>query len=189
MKNKSCGQAKQRWGHADMKVWWLWEPCKSEEPAFNALSCFVPVKTALKAGMLWQNLRGALLCFYSAPHCKRCISYGNSVRPSVRPSHAGMVSKRRHVARCSLHCQIAKCVQFCRNQKTFPRDDPFPWNLGSKWPTPPDSSESWHVLPCSASTVRASEKCSIMANRKFYTGFPTSHQSRFCAALTSSKWG
>jgi len=29
--------------------------------------------------------------FYSAPqcsHCKRCTSYGNSVRPSVRPSHA-----------------------------------------------------------------------------------------------------
>jgi len=32
--------------------------------------------------------------------------------PSVRPSHAGIVSKRRHVAlaRCSLHSQIAKCV-------------------------------------------------------------------------------
>ena len=29
-----------------------------------------------------------------------------------------------------LHCQIAKCVWFCRNQKIFPRDDPFllkPW--------------------------------------------------------------
>ena len=33
-----------------------------------------------------------------------------SVCPSVRPSHAGIVSKRRHVARCSLHCWIAKCV-------------------------------------------------------------------------------
>jgi len=43
-------------------------------------------------------------------HCKRYISYGNSVRPSVRPSHAGIVSKRRHVARCSLHRWIAKCV-------------------------------------------------------------------------------
>ena len=47
-------------------------------------------------------------------HCKRCISYGNSVRLSVClsvcPSHAGIVSKRRHVARCSLHRWIAKCV-------------------------------------------------------------------------------
>ena len=68
--------------------------------------------------------------FYSAPqcwHCKRCISYGNTVRPSVCPSHAGIVSRQRHVARCSLHCWIAKCVSFCRNQKKyFPRDDPFP---------------------------------------------------------------
>jgi len=46
--------------------------------------------------------------FYSAQcsHCKRCISYGNS----VRVSHAGIVSKRRHIARCSLHRWIAKCV-------------------------------------------------------------------------------
>jgi len=63
----------------------------------------------------------SLFRFYSAPqcsHCKRCTSYNNSVRPavrlSVRPSvyhtPAGIVSKRLHVARCSLHCQIAKCV-------------------------------------------------------------------------------
>ena len=30
--------------------------------------------------------------------------------PSVCLSHAGIVSKRLHVARCSLHCWIAKCV-------------------------------------------------------------------------------
>jgi len=33
-----------------------------------------------------------------------------SVCLSVRPSHAGILSKRRHVARCSLHCRIAQCV-------------------------------------------------------------------------------
>ena len=47
-------------------------------------------------------------------HCKRCISYSDSVCLSVclsvRLSHAGIVSKRRHVARCSFHCWIAKCV-------------------------------------------------------------------------------
>ena len=51
--------------------------------------------------------------FYSAPQCshwKRCTSYGDSVCLSVRLSYAGIVSKRQHVARCSLHCQIAKCV-------------------------------------------------------------------------------
>jgi len=47
-------------------------------------------------------------------HCKRCISYGNSVYLSVCPSvclsHAGIVSKRRHVARCGFHRWIGKCV-------------------------------------------------------------------------------
>ena len=54
--------------------------------------------------------------FYSAPLCKRCTSYGNSVRLSVRPSvrlsHAGILSKRRYVARCSLHRWIAKWSSF-----------------------------------------------------------------------------
>jgi len=59
--------------------------------------------------------RAAML---AASHCKRCTSYGNSVclsvrlsvPPAVRPSQAGIVSKRRHVAWCSLHCRIAKCI-------------------------------------------------------------------------------
>ena len=48
-------------------------------------------------------------------------SYSNS----VRPSHAGIVSKRLHVARCSLHCQIAKCV-FVETKKYFPGTTPSP---------------------------------------------------------------
>jgi len=42
---------------------------------------------------------------------------------------------------------------------------------------------------CLASTVKVSEKSSIMANRKFYTGFPTSHQPRFYAAPNFLKMG
>jgi len=37
--------------------------------------------------------------------------------------------------------------------------------------------------------VRASEKSSIMANRKLYTGFPTSHQPMFYAAPNFLKMG
>ena len=49
-----------------------------------------------------QVLFGLALGFYNTlqcSHCKRCTSYGIS----VRLSHAGIVSKRRHVAQCSLH--------------------------------------------------------------------------------------
>jgi len=74
--------------------------------------------------------------FYSTPqcsHCKRCTSYSNSILPSVRPSVCQSVTHRYCVKTttrsmvhgCSLHCQIAKCVWFCRNQKIFPRDDHF----------------------------------------------------------------
>jgi len=54
--------------------------------------------------------------FYSAPqcsHCKRCIATAiPSVCPSVRLSVTRLycVTPTIHVARCSLHCQIAKCV-------------------------------------------------------------------------------
>jgi len=127
--------------------------------------------------------------FYSAPqcsHCKRCTSYSNS----IRLSHAGIVSKWLHVAWCSLHCQIAKCVQFSRNQKIFPRDDPFPLKSWLKLTHPsPRSNKFWHVLPCIASMVRASERSSIMTNRKSYTDFPTSHQPRLYAAPNFLKMG
>ena len=36
-------------------------------------------------------------------------------------------------------------------------------------------------MPCSAVTVRARKKSSIIANRKSYMSFPTSHQPRFYA--------
>ena len=72
-----------------------------------------------------RNARIASYC----SHCKRCTSYDSSVCLSVYLS----VTRRycvkttaRSTARCSLHCQIAKCVWFCRNQKIFPRDNPFP---------------------------------------------------------------
>jgi len=134
--------------------------------------------------------------FYSAPqcsHCKRCISYSNSipsVRLSVCRSHAGIVSKRQHVARCSLHSQIAKMCLVFYKPKNIPEAQLLPPEiLAQTDPTPPESSDFWHVLPCSASTVRASEKSSIITNRKSYTGFPTSHQPRFYAAPNFLKMG
>jgi len=96
-------------------------PPRLKSPSIRFLSSAV-VKPH-QAGEAYFNLAtttGGLVkhvSFYSAPqrwHCKRCTSYGNSVRLSVRPSvclsHAGIVSKQLHEARCSLHCQIAICV-------------------------------------------------------------------------------
>jgi len=47
---------------------------------------------------------------------------------------------------------------FEETKKYSPGTTPSPEVLVQTDLPPPDSSESWHVLPCSASTVRASEK-------------------------------
>ena len=76
----------------------------------------------LKLRVVWMCLRVTCLAqglrFYSARNARIASaelataipSVRLSVCPSVRPSHAGIVSKRRHIARCSLHRWIAKCV-------------------------------------------------------------------------------
>ena len=47
-----------------------------------------------------------------------------SVPPSVTRRYCAKTTER--VARCSLYCQIAKCVQFCRNQKCPTETTPSP---------------------------------------------------------------
>jgi len=63
--------------------------------------------TVLNLHIDWFLFHFHSCCYLSIFTARRCISYNNSVCPSVCPSHAGIVSKRRHVARCSLHCWIA----------------------------------------------------------------------------------
>jgi len=72
-----------------------------------------------------------LTCYpsYSAPqctHCKRCTSYCNSVRLSVRLS----VTRRycvRTSARSTVQFALSQNVSsFVETKKIFPRDDPFP---------------------------------------------------------------
>ena len=86
---------------------------------------------------LTEKPLSSFFVFYSTPHCSRCkccTSYSNSVRLSVRPSvhlsvclsHADIVSKRRHVARCSLHCRTANVSSFVKTKKYSPRTTPSP---------------------------------------------------------------
>jgi len=116
--------------------------------------------------------------------------FRRSVCPSVRLSHAGFVSKWRHIAWCSLHCQWAKCVLFCKNQKIFPRDDRFPLKSWLQVTYPVLIAASLDKF-CLVAPQRQelSKKCSIMMNRKSYTGFQISHQPRFYTAPNFLKMG
>jgi len=62
------------------------------------------------------------------------------------------------------------------HQNSSVDDPPSPWNLRSKWLTPFQTAQFRPIFAHSASTVRASEKSSISANRKSTTRFPTSHR-------------
>ena len=57
-------------------------------------------------------------------------------------------------------------------------DVPATYNLRSKWPTPSEKRRLRPISVYSASAVRASEKSSIIANRKSTTRFPTSYKVR-----------
>ena len=54
---------------------------------------------------------------------------------------------------------------------------------------PPDSSESWHVLPCSASTVRASKKVQLWRIGSRILAFQRAINQGSTPPLTFSKWG
>ena len=93
------------------------------------LLVFTSIQISLPSG----NARGtSCWCFYSAlqcSHCKRAVLA--TAIPSVRLSVRLSVT-RRYCAKMTAHStvqfalSIAKCVWFCRNQKIFPRDDPYP---------------------------------------------------------------
>jgi len=65
-------------------------------------------KSHKKLFILFTVRRNALIA--SAVLATAIPSICLSVCLSVRLSHAGTVSKRLHIARCSLHCQIGICV-------------------------------------------------------------------------------
>ena len=58
----------------------------------------------------------------------------------------------------------------------------------SRIPTP-EGNEFWHILPCSASTVRDRKRSLITLNKNSTRAFQRAIQQRSTPPLTSSKWG
>jgi len=74
---------------------------KNSLPSEPSMGCLVSIFTARRS----RNARiaSAVLAIAFPSVCP-------SIRLSAYRSHAGIVSKQRHIAWCSLHCQIAECV-------------------------------------------------------------------------------
>ena len=81
--------------------------------------------------------------FYSVPqcsHCKHCTSYSNSVCLSVCHTPVLCQTTARSTVQFALS-DSKMCLSFLET-KNVPRGmTPFPWNLGSNWPTP--SKKQW----------------------------------------------
>jgi len=82
---------------------------------------------------------------------------------------------------------VAQSIAFRVVSTYWQGTTPFLWNLGSNWP--PNGSEFWHILPCSASTVRASEKSSITLSKNSTQAFQRAINWGSTPPLTFSKWG
>ena len=144
----------------------------------------------------WIHLIYKCLQCVQCSHCKRCISYSNSVRPSVRLSLCPSVTRRycvKTTARSTVQFAPldSKMCLVLYKQKIFPRDDPFPlkfWLKVIDLPTP-EGCVFWHVLPCSASTVRYRKRSSITLNKNSAMAFQRAIHQGSTPPQPSSKWG
>ena len=87
-------------------------------------------------------------------------------------------SSGKVVATSFLYLTVHRCIA---------GDVPIYQKMHSKWPTPVWKRQFRQISLNSASTLRASEKSSIMANRKSTTRFPTSHRWTLCVTAKSPK--
>jgi len=142
---------------------------------------------------MWRCAAKQYHLFYSAPQCsdcKRCTSYDNSVRLSVRPS----VTRRycvKPMARSTVRFALSdsKMCLVLYKPKNIPQGWPLPPEIfpASDLP-PPEGSEFWHILPCSASTKRVRKGSSIMLNKNSTWDFQRAINQGSTPPLTSSKW-
>jgi len=201
-----------RWVSANLRmpchVWTLCCQSDKNEGHQRQINSGTPSSASFSNTTTWSTWSNAFVksinkartdCIFTACHNARIASavlataipsVRLSVCLSIRLSHAGIVSKRQHVAWCSLHCQIAKCVLFSRNQKIFRRDDPLPPEILAQTDLPPpEGREFWHILPCSASIVRDRKRSSITLNKNSTPAFQWAINQGYTLPLTPSKWG
>ena len=120
--------------------------------------------------------------FYRASICESDLGSRNSVRLSVRLSHAWIVTKLNDALQIFLCHTKGQSLCYSDTNSGWWAMPPSLWNLRSKWPTPFEKRRLRQISAYNVSTVGDSEKSSITTNIKLTTGFPTSH--RWSAYIT-----
>ena len=91
----------------DDKVDWTWVELSWGYPRLGASEIVVSspmyAECGASCGLKLFLQRGRIAC-----NAERCDIYGNSVCPSVWPSHANTLSRRMNIGSRGLHCKVAK---------------------------------------------------------------------------------
>jgi len=113
--------------------------------------------------------------FYRASICEGGRGSRNSVRSSVRLSHAWIVTRLNDALQIFWYHTKGQSLCCSDTNSGWWATLPSLWNLRSKWPTPFEKHRLRQISAYNVSTVKDSEKSSIMTNIKSTTGFPTSY--------------
>ena len=135
----------------------------------------------------WASMSASL---YRASICEGGLGSRNSVCPSVRLSQGWTVTKLNDPLR-SIFWYHTKGQSLCYSDtnRGWWATLPSLWNLRSKWPTPFEKRRLRPISAHNVSTVRDSEKSSIMTNIKSTTRFPTSYRwSAYVTPKSTKGW-
>ena len=110
-----------------------------------------------------------------AGNAERCISHSNFVCPSVRLLRAGTLPSRIKTGLCSLHCEVAKTLQFFDTNDGWGRR-PLPLKICALSDPPPLKSADFDQCLLITSKLKELAKKLIIVNRKSTTRFPTSNR-------------
>ena len=132
--------------------------------------------------------------FYSARNARIASAVLATAIPSVRPSTCLSVTRRycvKTTARSTVQfspLDSKMCLVLYKPQN-IPQGRPLPLKFWLKVTYPPEGCEFWHVLSCSASTVRDRKRSSITLNKNSTRAFQRAINQGSTPPLTSSKWG
>jgi len=138
--------------------------------------------------VIWGGV-GMLNTVFTA-HC-----FASAVLPTAIPSVRPSVTRRycvKTTARSMVKFTLSdsKMCLVLQKSKNINQGRPLPPEIFARTDLPPpDSSESWHLLPCSASTVRDRKRRSITLNKNSTWAFQRGINQGSAPPLTSSKWG
>ena len=114
--------------------------------------------------------------FYHASICEGSLRSRNSVRPSVRLSHAWIVTNLHGALQIFWYHTKGQSLCYSDTNSGWWATLPSLWNLRWKWPTAFEKRQFRQISTYNFSTVRDCEKSSIMTNIKSTTRFPMSHR-------------